>query len=74
MKFRITLKDPDGVSDAITEAVESLRPPGLSDDEWEDIKDERERKLVYSRFIGYGEYVTIEIDTEKDTAVVVPFK
>jgi hypothetical protein len=72
MKIRITLKDPDGIHECITEAIEETRPQGLSDSEWEDIAKERHAAISHSRFIEYGDYVTVELDTEADTAIVVP--
>jgi hypothetical protein len=74
MKIKITFKDPDCVHGSIKDALDSSRPDGLSDDEWETIREEREGKLDLSPFIEYSEYCTVEIDTEAKTAVVVPFK
>ncbi len=74
MKLRITLKDPDGISEAIGEFVEKNRPAGLSDDEWCEIAEERASKLRHSKFIEYGDYVTVEIDVEAGTAAVLPAK
>lgn len=72
MKIRITFKDPDAVYEAVEEAINRSRPDGLSDDEWEDVKQIRREGLRLSPFIEYEEYCTVEIDTEAKTAVVVP--
>lgn len=73
MKFQITLKDPDGVYEGIREAARASLPLGLEPDELEELIDGRHKKLsAFSRpWIKYGEYVTIEFDTESNTAVVV---
>lgn len=70
-KLRITLKDPDGVHDAIEDFISKTRPDRLSDDEWYDIKDIRREGLNLKPWVEYQEYVTIEIDLEAKTAVVV---
>jgi hypothetical protein len=51
MKFRVTMKDPDTLNDAIEEAVE---------------------KQMCGRWFGYGEYLTVEIDTDAKTCTVIP--
>lgn len=60
MIFRITLKDPDGVWTSLEEAFGD--PNELPEDD----------KRAIEEFVEYGEYVQIEIDTKKGTAVVVP--
>jgi hypothetical protein len=75
MIFRITMKDPDGVSDCIqdaaTEAVRSI--DSLDDDERDDMIEVRKDKLgkVCGKWFEYGEYLTVEVDTEKGTCTVV---
>lgn len=59
MKFRVTFKTPDVVDNTI----ENL---GVEPDEQEAIY-----KQVVSKWFKYGEYVTIEVDTNADTATVV---
>lgn len=73
-KLRITLKDPDGINEAIDDFVKANRPTGLSDEEWEDIREERASKLRHSKFIEYGDYVSVEIDVDAGTAIVLPVK
>lgn len=78
MKFRVTMKDPDGVFDCVTEAVkESLKSvEGISDDEREALEEERTESVqgVMKRWFEYSEYLTVEVDTDAGTCVVVPNK
>ncbi len=57
MKFRVTFKTPDAVDYAVDEY-------GLEH------KDEI--KETARKFVTYGEYITVEFDTETQTATVVP--
>lgn len=57
MKLKITFKNPDAVDEALSDSGLSLGNEGL--------------KETISKFIEYGEYVTIELDTEKGTARVI---
>jgi hypothetical protein len=74
MKVRVTLKDPDGVGDCVDEAVRGSLPSEMDDEEKEAVFDTRREKVkkVLARWIEYGEYVTVEFDTDAGTAVVVP--
>jgi hypothetical protein len=76
MKFRVTFKDPDGPYDCIKDAVkESVAALGLTDrNEIDAVTESREGQVreKVSRWLKYGEYVTIEVDTEAMTATVVP--
>ncbi len=72
MKITITFKDPDGVSNAVDEAINSSRPANLTDDDWEIVKESREDNLDLEPWIKYMEYCTVEIDTEAKTATVIP--
>lgn len=75
MKLRITLKDPDGISDSIVDAAsKSIKQvTDLSDDEMDELFDARHElyRGIIGKWVRYGEYVTIEIDTVANTAVVV---
>jgi len=72
MKFRINFKDPDAVEDAIDDAFNALpKPDGVTDAEWSNIKDERRKNTSLLPFIRWGEYCTVEIDTEAKTASVI---
>lgn len=74
MKFRVTMKDPDTLHDACREAAEkSLGEAALDDDEREVLIEKRQEKYaeIAAKWFEYGEYVTIEIDTNAKTATVV---
>jgi hypothetical protein len=75
MKFKVSMKDPDTLYDAINDALEEeLEPLGLDEDESEAVADVRRGKIreVCSKWFRYGEYLTVEIDTEAETCTVVP--
>lgn len=75
MKFRVSMKDPDTLDDAIRDAVDrSFDGMGtLEDEEVDALAAVRKRKAkdVCSRWFRYGEYLTVEIDTEAGTCSVV---
>lgn len=73
MKFRVTMKDPDVLDDAIREALESTAFDGMSEKEVELVRDDRAEacRNLCNRWFEYGEYLTVEIDTEAKTCVVV---
>ena len=66
MKFRVTFKDPDGVTDALCDAGLVDRS-GYTDEDQGELVSERLEK-----FIRYGEYITIEFDIDSGTATVIP--
>ena len=75
MKFRVTMKDPDTLGDAIRKAVEEdVSSLALHEDEKLCVIETREERIgnICAKWFNYGEYVTIEIDTEDKTAIVVP--
>lgn len=77
MKFTVTMKDPDGVYESIDEAVKAdVAKLGLPRDEAEAIEERRREKTneIAARWFEYGEYLTVEIDTDAGTCVVVPRK
>lgn len=75
MIINITLKDPDGVYDAIQDAAEnSLQlAEDLDQDEAESLLQSSANKIEESLepWIEYSEYVRIQIDTEAKTATVL---
>ena len=76
MKFRVTMKDPDTLYDSINEAVtEALAPllTVLTKDEMEGTIETRAESVreVCKAWFKYGELLTVEIDTEAKTCVVV---
>ena len=56
MKFTVTLKDPDALDNTLIEYPENKR---------------RKLKDFAGKFLDYGEYITVEFDTEKKTAIVL---
>lgn len=77
MEIFITLKDPDGVYESLQGAAVESVPEGITDkDEREMLTEARKEKLgeLCKKWVEYGEYVTIAIDTEKLTARVVENK
>lgn len=76
MKVQITMKDPDRADDACKAAAEASI--GVIDDADEreaivEIRAKKARELA-SRWFEYGEYLTVEIDTDAQTCVVVPVR
>lgn len=75
MKFRIMLKDPDGIGDALMDAAkkslagntffDTREAKAAHEERLESIKDRTDK------WIEYGDYVTVEFDTDAGTAVVV---
>ncbi len=79
MKIQIQFKDPDSPYDAIQDAVETdvkaMVAAGTIDaDEAESLAESRLEKEFgkCGKWLKYREYVTIEIDTDAGTAVVLP--
>lgn len=74
--IKVTLKDPDTLYDAIQDFVDQeLKESGLPEDEQDLLKEARVEKYndACSIYFQYGEYVTIEIDTETSKARVIPW-
>lgn len=75
MKFRVTMKDPDTLIDAVNDAVaESIKGLGLDDGERAAVAEKRAEKTLNlcGKWFGYSEYLTVEIDTDAMTCVVIP--
>lgn len=76
MKFRITMKDPDTLHDAIEFAARKSLA-GIEDaDERAALKQVRMDKMskVAGCWFKYGEYLTVEIDTDAGTCTVIESK
>jgi len=75
MKIKVTMNDPDTLSDAIRYAVEnSVRKMGIDGDEERlAVTVARRTKIAHiaSQWFDEGEYLTVEIDTEAQTCVVL---
>lgn len=76
MKFQITMKDPDGFYDCVRDAVKESLPAGLDDDEKETLLETRmdRVKTHLMKWFEYSEYLTVEVDTDAMTCVVVERK
>ena len=75
MIVQVQFKDPDGVYESIRDAVQkSLKKiEAIDEDEREQLEEARLEKLQtqLEKWITYGEYLTVEFDTEAMTAKVV---
>lgn len=77
MKFRIQFKDPDAIYEGLQEAAtaETTRvidaAGGLlsHDDIFDSIREKIDERV--GCFFEYGDYCTIELDTDAGTAVVI---
>lgn len=78
MKINVYLKDPDGFSNDVDEAVQKHvdEVPGLDKSEREAVFEQRREKIWKSleKWVDCQEYVGIDFDTEAGTAVVVERK
>jgi hypothetical protein len=75
VKFRITLKDPDGVFDGIdAAATDSVEGLDLPPEERDILRAHRQKTLdnFVDQWVECGEYIDIEFDTDAKTARVVP--
>lgn len=72
MKFRVTMKDPDTLHDAIEEAVKETLEDMPADEKavLKECRIEKAQKIC-GHWFEYGEYLTVEIDTDAKTCVVV---
>ena len=72
MIVRVKFKDPDTLFDACNEAAkQSLSDLDLDTEEIEQLAETRSCKaneLITANWCEYGEYVTVEFDTDKKTA------
>jgi len=64
MVIRVVFKTPDVVDMAIQEAI------GSGTDELTEMREQIEEAL--SKFVRWGEQITVEFDIEAGTATVVP--
>jgi len=75
MKFKITFKDPDGVYESTRAAARSSVDlvEGMQPDEKEELIELRYESMYEScrQWVKYGEYITVEIDTDLNTIEVV---
>ena len=73
MKFTVMFKDSDALWKAIDDTVNELKVAGLSDDELEAVKEKRREEIreMCGKWFEYGEYLSVEIDTDKKSCTVV---
>ena len=74
MKIKVCIKDPDGFSEAVKEYVdEQLKKLDLPKDEADELREMKEQKVddALSLWVSYGEYATLEFDTETGKAIVL---
>lgn len=77
MKFVVTMKDPDGPIDSIDDAVKaSLKATKLPVHEQDILREARAEELsTFTRqWLEYGEYVSLEFDTDAGTVTVLKAK
>lgn len=76
MKFCITFKSPDCVSDCLGDEADNHANSidGLTDGEREMIRENRliELREAIKPWIEWEEYITVEIDTDAGTCTVLP--
>ena len=80
MKFRVTMKNPDALYEAVEYAtegyldqIEGLKELDL-DEEAKDMLLEKKKEKLHEfagKWMEYGEYITVEFDTEAGTATVI---
>lgn len=72
MKFKVTMKDSDVLYDAINDALDE-ELIDISEDEAEVLRDIRMEKIqdITGEWFEYGEYLTVEINTEEHSIRVV---
>lgn len=73
MKIKITFKDPDALSDAIEEALDERDYGNLTDSEVVAVRlaAKEEAISVCSKWFKYGEYLSVEVDTNAQTIGIV---
>lgn len=77
MKFKVTFKDPDALDEQVRiEVNKDLQGLGLDDDEVEAVFELRCEKVhnKIEKWFQYGEYLTVEIDTDAGTCTVLENK
>lgn len=74
MKFTVKMKCPDSLDYAIMEAVASLKFADMDYDYIQDLREAAtaEANSVCRQWFKYGELLTVEIDTDAKTCVVLP--
>ncbi len=73
MKITVSFKNPDALDESIDESLKDLKVEGLSEEELEGVKETRKEEIkeLCMKWFKWGEYLTVEIDTEAKTCTVV---
>lgn len=76
MKIRLHLKAPDSIEASIKDFVGTQRPEDISDEDWKDLEEDKINEMTkkLSKWIEFQENVSIEIDTDLETATVLKVK
>jgi len=74
MKFTVTFKTPDAVYESVKDIAEQAACDIVDADENCDRQSEIRTELMdfTGKWVSWGEIITIEFDTDKGTAIVVP--
>lgn len=79
MKIKVQLKDPDALFDAVQDAVHDhvvlmAEANNLDYGERKSLEEARVEKVLElaKRWFRWSEYLTVEIDTDAETCVVLP--
>ena len=74
MKFKVTFKSPDAVYQSTVDAASDAAHHIIDDEERDQaMSDIRTDLMDFSdKWVRYGEYITIEFDTDNKTATVIP--
>lgn len=76
MKIRLHLKAPDCIEASIKDFVGTQRPEDISDEDWKDLEEDKINEMTkkLSKWVEFQENVSIEIDTDLETATVLKVK
>jgi hypothetical protein len=77
MKLQITMKDPDALRDCIEDVLRDLLIDGVSEYEMKQIREtrlEEIKDMAIRKWFNWGEYLNAEIDTDKETCLVLERK
>jgi hypothetical protein len=72
MKFRVVMYGKDDLANHIEAALDEVKP--ALDDDARDAKWGEVYEFCKQKWFEYGDYLTVEIDTEAQTCTVVPVK
>ena len=72
MKLRLTFKTPDAEEQAIRDALDDAFDCNREDREEARMEARLAAEQLLGKYLRFGEYVTLEADTEEGTVIVVP--